>query len=654
MENEVIDTLAEGERVIGHYAEIYLPDDYCDYKPTVDSEEEHEPTTSKGPIVEATKDEWTSPSDLLIGKVDLLPPFTSKITRGYTHKGILEIGEAVLERERAKFLKHIAELLSYNDSAWTHIQEQEKLIVAQKVRGIYEKIFDMKSTHMQQEISKFYEESLQELEDHLKTEVRTVLISAHCNIINDLNQEIKEKLHNERQVLEKVLRKKFDCEIRKMNKYYRLLLHNEKHRSNMLINQAIRERNEAMRSFCKQVENDTTTSTMYVMCTERKKCRMRQFLLENFHSKEIEEKIKTIKERQDVLDEFERNKKHIMDINKEWEEKVQKILQLFLKFISFSLKLLPEQTTFLLDLEKLVVLQLNEIHKHPKEKGPYILINNDDVKNLFQFQPQKDDESVCKGEPFVIEGDLAPSIPTPYGSRETIPPHVDLPMVRLQRKFVYAKCQRMEDVKTYLEAQRCKCHDKPDDEQSFVTDSRTSTPMPSPTPDVTPVSSNELLLVEDFQRLHHCPKRGCTDMINKLSFPNLDEYVDFNEENLLRVEAILGKPAALEPTPEMFNPKDIVFRDLPFAATKEKHRDAETQYYADSVEDLRDVIGYPCPCTGDLPIKPVKKPSIGPEIQKIDDKELNKILADRKNSLKMMLHANPKLLKLFSEENFDF
>lgn len=41
------------------------------------------------PLEGAGDDLWTSPSDLLIGKVCLKPPFTSKHMKALTHNGIL-------------------------------------------------------------------------------------------------------------------------------------------------------------------------------------------------------------------------------------------------------------------------------------------------------------------------------------------------------------------------------------------------------------------------------------------------------------------------------------------------------------------------------------------------------------------------------------
>lgn len=213
----IISTLGDhhNERVANAYFETYLKDDYCGY----DDQKQYEAYLIKPKVPEkerSTGEQWRSPSDVMIEDgVALKPPFTSRITRGTTHEGILKIGEGVIEVERNKFLKYVASLLEQSNLAWAHIQEQEKMLITKKVKDIFDKIFLTKSQIMQRDAANFIEVSLQEMEDHLRDEVKTVVISGHCNIISDLNTEMHIKLKKEKCILEKVLRKKYDEEVKK-------------------------------------------------------------------------------------------------------------------------------------------------------------------------------------------------------------------------------------------------------------------------------------------------------------------------------------------------------------------------------------------------------------------------------------------------------
>uniref|UniRef100_A0A2A4J6B3 Uncharacterized protein n=1 Tax=Heliothis virescens TaxID=7102 RepID=A0A2A4J6B3_HELVI len=643
---DIVRTIKKGQRVTSTYADTYNNDDQCDYKrPVTETKSDHQ--NAKPQKANWEEDEWVSPSDLLIGILDLKPPFTSKITRGQTHQGILDIGDDVLDRERARFLNYMTNVINENDAAWNYILEHEKAAVAKKVKAIYHDILTNKTKILMQEINTFYEKSLQELEDHLRSEVQTVLVTAHANIISDLNFEIKENLKREKTILEDVLQKRYDSEIQKINHYYKLLLDNEIYRNNKLINHAIHERNDAFRAFYKQIEAQNITSTMYVMCTERKKCRIRKFILENIQSTEIAEKLQKIKERQDIIDDFKSREKHISDINKEWEEKIKKILQLFLKFVSFSLKLLPEQTTFLLDLEKMVVLQLNEMQKSPLQKAS-ILVDAGDL-NILKFTEPEPTETVCDKEPFVIEGKLSDDSGPKFGSRETIASNIDLPYIRLDRKFVYAKCGKMDEVRAFLESQQCICRDSQTEptSSSKSSESEIIPPEPEIQAEVESEEVYEPLLMDNIEILQECPVRRCKDWAKKYSFPWLVNYLDFTEENYERVKTILGKLPERDPPPDLIDPRLMTTQELPFAATKEPFHHTGTQY--SSQEDITaDIV---CPCTGDLP-EPLKMTESEPKMS--ESKEMKEIIMKRQDSLRRVINEHPKLLKLFTDESFDF
>lgn len=640
---DVFRTIKKGECVTGIYAQTYLPDDYCDHK-----RPETEIPEQDVEALEEESDAWISPSDLLIGILDLKPPFTSKITRGMTHQGILKIGDAILNREHAKFVRYMNGKIKENDAAWNYILEHEKSATAVKVKEIYHDILKKKSKVLMKEINIFFEQSLQELEDHLRSEVQTVLISAHANIISDLNFEIKENLMKEKVILEDVLQKRYDSEIKKITHYYQLLLDNEIYRNNKLINRAIYERNDALKAFFRQIEAQNITSTMYIMSTERKKCRIRKFILESLQSAEIAEKLQKIKERQEVIDAYKAREREISEINKEWEEKIKKILQLFLKFVSFSLKLLPEQTTFLLDLEKMVVLQLNEMQKTPLQTTS-ILIDQDE-QAIFKFENTESKENTCDKEPFVIEGDLSDPVPPTYGSRETLASEVDLPYMRLQRKFIYAKCGKMDEVRAFLESQRCKCRDPPPEPASPFNPSESNTTPVIETPEeVESESSLEPLLVDNIEILQDCPIRRCKDWASKYAFPWLASYLDFSEEKYKNVKAIFGKLPKPDPVPDLIDPMMMTTQELPFAATKEPYHTVGTQ--CSSQEDTS--IDLKCPCMENATGQPTLTES-KPHLKLSESKEMREITMRRKNSLQRILNEHPKLLKLFTDENFDF
>ncbi|CAH0717231.1 unnamed protein product, partial [Brenthis ino] len=639
-DGNICDTLKYGEQVSSTYAEIYFEDKDA----TLDNVEVYTklPKNQKrfSKFVKS-KDEWKSPSDLLIGTIKLIPPFTSKITRGKTHEGILAIGNLVLENERKNFLALLTNLLNNNDTSWNYILRHEKQEVIKKVKLIFQNIFKFKSEIMKKELMQFFEQSLADLDKYMKTEMQVILQTAYSSTISDLNNQIFLKLQKERKKLENILQRKYAIEIQKVKKYYTLLLNNERYRNDKLVKNSIQERNEALRIFYKQIEAQRTTTTMYVMTMERKKCKVQKMLLQNLQTAEITEKLNNIKERTENIEAFRKNHIGILDINIKWENNIKNILKIFLKFIAFSLKLLPEQTTFLLDLEKMVVIQLQEIRKK-HETTSSILINKESEANAFKFEKSDQKIQSCEMEPFVLFGDLSYPVPPQYGSRETLPSEVELTHFRLQRQCVYAKCHGFESIKQFLQSQHCQCRTTQQSTQKL--NSKDEKPVSYASTSVTRESSFESLLVDDVLQVQECPLRKCGKWIERNSFPLLTSYVDYTEENFRRVTAILGKNQKNESLPDFIDPKTIAYIELPFSATKESHRTVGTQY--SSQEDLTST-QLSCPCIEK--VFEQCQTSISSKTTRIQNIE-----AKRRRSLEILTREHPSLFKLFTDECFDY
>ncbi|VVC87211.1 unnamed protein product [Leptidea sinapis] len=697
MEHNIINTL-KGDRVSSTYAEIYFDDTYCNHNKS-DTIEGGLELSNRGQETEKLdiEDEWTSPSDLLVGIIELKPPFTSKINRGKTHEGICRIGNELLKQEHSKFLKSLNKNIAENDAAWEQILKHESEKVTNKVKVIYDKIFKEKSLIMSNEISKFYESNLQELEDHIRSEVQMVLESSQANIISTLNAEIREKLKQQKKSLEDILRKRLLNEVKKINHYYSLLLGEEIDKNEYLINNALIDKNDTLNAFVRLMEADKITSNMYVMSLERKKCKVKRIILKNYHNEEIQERIQKIKERRDIIEDYKTREKTIPAINKEWTENINKILQLFLKFIGFSLKLLPEQSTFLLDLEKLVILQLNEIQKQP-DAPQTLLLDESNLINEFNFVQKENEMNVpCENEPFTLVGDLSDPIPPQYGSRETLASNVDLPSFRVQRQFVYAKCHGFEDIKKVLDVKTCPmCHytvPKSDEIHSSDTLHSNLEPTLQSTEDITTLTTTEytttsesttddtttttdsttedtissawllkgaissripmddhtfskgfLLSEAHYKRSKECPARSCMNWLRKQSFLNLKSYVNYSDDNYARVTAILGKNFRRRTRPVLMRPKDIVYSEPPFFATKEKFHTVETQ--CSSAEDLDMVNTASCTCIA-------SNSNINVKDANTSDIEVHDAFTKRKISLQHLFNSNPELLKLFTDECYD-
>lgn len=684
MEKNIIATQSlskQCDRSCCTYAEIYFDDDN---DINIKCKKLH---TNEKPITETLlqlddlfADLWHSPSDILEEFVELVPPYTSKIVKGKSHKGILEIGKDILTKERSRFDRFVDSLKDEDDAAWTHIQNYEKEIVENKIKDIYDKIFLQKNRTMQNEISNYVEQSLQELEAHLKDEVETVSIKINAAITTELNIEIQKRLKEHKSDLNNTLEQKHEIAVNKLQTYYKLLLENEQYKSNIAINKALHERNDALNGFHKEMESNKITSTMYVMCMERKKCKVKQILLQNYHNKQITDAMETARKNPEFLKPLQQS---VSELNFKWQEKLKKINKLFLKFISFCLKLLPEQSTFLLDLEKIVILQLNEIQNNPV-KTSSVLIDGAEINNAFKFEMCEKDEKVCEGNPFVIETGYLPEI-NKHDSQDTLSTNSDLPYVRVQRQFVYAKCQKIEEVRKLLDSQRRTCKEgviyspnpttttnsSPNwslssspsytimtlpshnydtslsNEFSFCSEDQKLSKSASQSPSLLEehktftidntcneqcgeTSSKETYVIDNFQRLEICPGKRCKKINCDLSFPN-----DFDEDNYRKINAIHSEKLFYKSKspPMPISSKNILDDTLQFSVTT-FNSNVGVQY---STKDLPSDDTFPeqnqcfCSC-GHSPMN--------------SKTDINKLLNKRRMSIIRLVQELPNLLNI--------
>ncbi|XP_041973210.1 uncharacterized protein LOC121728937 [Aricia agestis] len=604
------------------------------------------PDSSNGSCICRPIEKWTSPSDLIIDLVNLKPPLTSKIARGKTHIGIQSIGETYLVNEKEIFHKSIKKVLKDNDDIWKFILRSEIKTIHKRAKETFKQIFEHKQSILAEEMSKFYEKTLAELEQHVKSEAKTIAYSFQTSLLDQLNSKIEERLKCEGVDLDKELNEELNAELNKIRNYYDILLKNEMYNYTKLKNKAIQERNDAVLSFYRQIESERLTSTMYVLSSERKKCKVKKIMLENIQYEEIINTLNIFVQKDILLDDLVKENEILPILNKKWQDQVVKIFRLFLKFIGFSLNILPEQTSFLLDFEKMVILQLNEFQKQPYNPSQ-MLIDKEDHDNMFEFNEQQSVQSVCEEAPFQIAGRLESpfSLFLNYGSRETIGGEADYPYFRVQRKYVYAKCHGFEKIKELLGANLCRFASKEvetifsplsnfeaKDKKEYL-DSRIDS-------SVTSSKSTSIHMEPDLNKVNtirECPN-NCGKLNRVHDFFDLNSFLEYNDKNYENLISGFG-----EQQPELIDStriKVILFNDIAFPAVEEDFKTVGVQCENDVDHKNSAIL---CDCT---------------ETDNCDNTskgcKIHDVLLKRELSLKKLLKSNPKLFStLFSDESYN-
>ncbi|CAH0555918.1 unnamed protein product [Brassicogethes aeneus] len=333
---------------------------------------------------------WSSPSDLLIGKVCLKPPLTSKYMRALTHQGILEIGHEIEKKywNQMELVKDCALGQQKADLLYNFEKELKKALVCLGVRLHEECNMKIAALTLQFEIQlaemlRLQEEMLRaqfnaqlsELEDELKKQ------EEKCNkaIQEAVDRAVKEatKLFlNDLDKQHEILCEYFGAEIKRfeIQKNFELQM---KHNKMVQIFKNIKHHLE-----CRNMAN-----MMYILCMERRKCVKEKCEIEDCYKKEINRLEEVVDKQTNDIKRL-KTERHFKTQEVQLREKcIVEILAQFQKFINFALKASPTQAEFLLSLEKLMVFELAQsIEKtkvpKPKPEPP-----------LQRWKKGKDDES---------------------------------------------------------------------------------------------------------------------------------------------------------------------------------------------------------------------------------------------------------------------
>ncbi|KAJ8920277.1 hypothetical protein NQ315_011938 [Exocentrus adspersus] len=310
------------------------------------------------PLKGAGDELWISPSDLLIGKVALKPPLTSKHIQALTHQGILSIGAEVEKKFWNETRLHEE---NYFDARKRYLADQFEELWRIETKNVEQRERLNHENHIQRLMEEFNEvlvEELDNLEVKLKDEYQELLkkqkMAQDKEWENKLKveagktvQSITEKFLNELDRQKNILASNFKLDLQKayIQRAYDINLEKSKCAEHA---RQLRHNLE-----CKNIAN-----MMYVLCMERKKCCADKAAIEEHYTNEIQNLNKLIvqKDKQITKLTVEKNKQ-IAAVGLR-EACILEIIKQFQKFINFALRAAPTQAEFLLSVEKMMVFEL--------------------------------------------------------------------------------------------------------------------------------------------------------------------------------------------------------------------------------------------------------------------------------------------------------
>lgn len=194
------------------------------------------------------------------------------------------------------------------------------------------------------------------------------------------------------------------------------------------------EKRTAIEKLRHLLECQTLACQVYVALKEREECEKELELSKHEHKK----KVKVLKETIMIKDleislAIEKEKKR-RAFNRIWQKKVCEVVKKFQIFVSYSLNVLPEYADFFFNMEKLMMLQLEEAVENPS------------VESLFVPDPPKYNTPIPQPHPFFLFCDKGYK---PEIDPKLCPPHYtasaeQLPVIVINKRCIYAACDNFE------------------------------------------------------------------------------------------------------------------------------------------------------------------------------------------------------------------
>ncbi|KPJ10475.1 hypothetical protein RR48_09609 [Papilio machaon] len=393
------------------------------------------------PVLKGGGYDWYAPpEDLLKGRT-VLKPLKKEFLSKLGFRGLEYYGEIILQYHFKRLEEEKQGALLESDIQWKKSieelckQQTEELSKkaaqknSDKIRDAFHEFTMLYTTSINKieslllnsaiaEIERVKEEAFSKMSNHYKT-----LLKQQATMLYDRYTEKLEKKKSE--LKEQFISKMEQSRMELGNKVHDINV--EKHITIEKLRQLLECQNLACQIYVAMKEKQENEKLLSQATYEHKK--ILKLLTKEVARKDVEIKIEIEKE--------ERRER----FQQIWREKVFHVVKKFHEFISYSLHTLPEQADFLLNIEKLMLLQISEILENPN------------AESLFEPEKEEFHTPVPELRPFYIFGDDGSKVsldrdicPKPYRSSSS-----HLPVLVVNKTCIYAACDNLQEFADKME-----------------------------------------------------------------------------------------------------------------------------------------------------------------------------------------------------------
>lgn len=311
---------------------------------------------------------WTSPSDLLIGKVCLKPPLTSKHIRALTHRGILDIGQRIerlfwnqIELEKSKELEE-------QDRTLRLLCETEKKEAVKDAQKKMRYHFQNERMDLINEMDVIHNEEIKQLQLKFLRDLKEELKEQEKELEKYYAQKVEEEVSKTSEVITLQSNGELEELESNMKKIYSVQLQKSYIQAKFNLEQEKAISKENIKKLRHELECKNMANMMYIICMERRKCLAERDQIESKLTETIKDLGGILKKKDQKLKELQEQQNKLKYELELREKCVNAIVKEFQKFIYFSLKSYPKQAEYLLSAEKLMAHELSKAFTQVEEE----------------------------------------------------------------------------------------------------------------------------------------------------------------------------------------------------------------------------------------------------------------------------------------------
>ncbi|CAH0590093.1 unnamed protein product [Chrysodeixis includens] len=402
-------------------------------------------------------DWYVPPEDMLAGRT-VLKPVEKEYLSELNYIGIDDIGKDMLEQRLKRMRVERNLKITINDEKWSHIVKMECENYGKRLGEATAKRNTERIQNAFRQFTALYVKTSNTIEKVVFEAARSEIMKIQNNAFQKMQDKYHILIKQQATELYDEYEDKLKTEKSRLKAEFLEMVEKRREKTTQKLHDHNLEKHIAIEKLRSYLECRNLACQVFVALKEKERCMQEIETTQHRHHRVVRAMKEAIAFKDFVILNHVAKEKQRGEFNKVWKEKVKLIANKFQMFISYCLRLMPQHADFFLNIEKLMLLQLNETIENPSAESiilePEELLYDGPVpkpKPFYLFCDRSADRHKLP-----IRGDLCPK------QCET---ESGMPAIVINKRCIYAACDNFSQftnkIKSYI-------HGKQGDDLDFA------------------------------------------------------------------------------------------------------------------------------------------------------------------------------------------